>query len=249
MTRGPRVVVEGLTVSIAGRMALAPSSGVFEAGSLTAVCGPNGAGKSTLLAVLGGALPPTGGRFRCEPSTRVAYLPQAAVADPGFPIPVLDVALLGHARPAGGNRARDAARAALQAVGLEGYDDRLLGELSAGERQRTFIARAVVEDAPLVLLDEPLAALDDTAAQKIVDLIRRWHAAGRTVVAVMHDIARVRAVFPQAVLLANRVVAWGATTDVLACTRLVEPVSAASASEAPPRAGGLRGPTAREMLP
>jgi len=213
VTHGPQVVLDRVTVRAGDRVAVAGVSGTFPAGSLTAVCGPNGAGKTSLLTAIAGVLAPAAGRIRCEPAARVAYLPQVPFADPAFPVRVHDVALMGAWGRPGRTRAGDHARAAaaLAAVGLHGYAERLLCELSAGERQRAAIARLVMEDAPLVLLDEPLTALDDAGASLVLRLVADWHAEGRTVIAVMHDAARVRAAFPRTLLLAGRVVAWGDT--------------------------------------
>ncbi len=197
-------------------------NGRFEAGSLTAVIGPNGAGKSTLLAGLMGHMNPSTG-YIDVPSPlqgRLAYLPQQAEVDRSFPVRVLDVVMLGHWASLGAWRGarRDqvaAAVDALSAVGLGGFTERRIGELSAGQFQRVLFARVLLQDAPVILLDEPFTAVDARTTADLLLLLRRWHAEGRTVVAVLHDLEQVRQHFPQTLLLAREPVAWGPTAEVL----------------------------------
>lgn len=150
----------------------------------------------------------------------VAYLPQLAEIDRSFPIDVIDAVSLGlwaevglFAAITGGLTAR--AEAALAAVGLKGFENRQVGSLSAGQFQRVLFARLMLQDAGVILLDEPFAAIDERTAADLMDLVHRWHGDGRTVIAVLHDIERVRVSFPNALLLAREPVAWGAAADVL----------------------------------
>ena len=115
---------------------------------------------------------------------------------------------------------RGLAEQALAMVGLDGFETRLMSELSVGQFQRVLFARVVVQDAPLILLDEPFAAIDTRTTDDLMRLVQRWHAEGRTVIAVLHDLAQVRAHFPQCLLLAREAVAFGATSQVLSPANL-----------------------------
>jgi zinc/manganese transport system ATP-binding protein len=191
------------------------------AGELLAVVGPNGAGKSTLLKALAGVLPVMGGRIeRATGPQRIAYLPQQADIDRSFPVTVLDTVAMGlwHEVGAWGRLGRerlDRCRAALAEVGLSGFEKRTLDTLSGGQFQRVLFARLMLRDASLILLDEPFAAVDEPTAQHLFDLVAAWHAQGRTVVAVLHDLDLVRQQFPQTLLLAREAIAHGPTAQVL----------------------------------
>ena len=225
MSARPVVSLHNLTVSYRQHPALHHISGSFAAGSLTAVVGPNGSGKSTLLKSIVGLLPIEGGRSGgalavAPPRERIAYLPQVAEIDRSFPIEVRDCVLLGCWGSAGAwgavNRTMlGQVDAALQAVGLEGFERRSVGSLSSGQLQRVMFARMLVQDAELILLDEPFNAIDAKTTAALLGLVRQWHRQQRTVVAVLHDDALVRQHFPSTVLLARQVVGWGATREVL----------------------------------
>ena len=212
------VALAGVTASYGGHPAVHHVSGRFAPGSLTAVVGPNGAGKSTLLRAIAGLHPGVEGRI--EAGGRIALLPQAAALDRSFPISCLDVVLLGlwPARGAFGGIGRegqDSARAALGAVGLAGFERRPVGSLSAGQFQRLLFARLLLQDAPIVLLDEPFNAVDARTAADLLAMLRRWHGEGRTVIAVLHDLDLVRDAFPETLLLARDAIAWGPTEQAL----------------------------------
>lgn len=221
----PLVSLHNLTVSYRQHPALHHISGSFAPGSLTAVVGPNGSGKSTLLKSIVGLLPIAGGRSGgaltvLPPRERIAYLPQVAEIDRSFPIDVRDCVLLGCWGSAGAwgavSRAMlDRVLAALHAVGLEGFERRSVGSLSSGQLQRVLFARMLVQDAELILLDEPFNAVDAKTTAALLALVRQWHQQQRTVIAVLHDDALVRQHFPATVLLARELVGWGATSAVL----------------------------------
>lgn len=215
------VTLDNLTVSYRQHPALHHISGHFAQGSLTAVVGPNGSGKSTLLKSIMALLPASGGRVAVSTSlTRIAYLPQLTEIDRSFPIDVQDCVLLG-CWPAvgawGGANANWVARVAqaLHAVGLEGFENRPIGSLSSGQLQRVLFARLLVQDAQLILLDEPFNAMDSKTTSTLLGLIKLWHQQSRTVIAVLHDDSQVRQHFAQTLLLAREVVAWGDTAQVL----------------------------------
>lgn len=203
-------------------------SGSFAVGSLTAVVGPNGGGKTSLMAALTGELAPQQGRLQLAPSLqgRVAYLPQVSQIDRSFPVRVLDVVMLGHWGRQGAWRAATRARSeqasrALATVGLAGLEGRSLAELSTGQFQRVLFARLLLQDAPLILLDEPFAAVDAHTTLELLAIVRRWHDEARTVIAVLHDLDAVRRWFPQTLLLAREPVAWGPTAEVLTTGHLL----------------------------
>lgn len=215
------VTLDNLTVSYRQHPALHHVNGKFATGSLTAVIGPNGSGKSTLLKSIMALLPVAGGRVVVStPQARVAYLPQVAEIDRSFPIDVRDCVLLGcwsSAGAWGGVDRQQQARvaSALHTVGLEGFEHRPIGSLSSGQFQRVLFARVLAQDAALILLDEPFNAMDTKTTASLLALIHQWHQQQRTVIAVLHDDHQVRAHFPQTLLLAREVVAWGDTAQVL----------------------------------
>ena len=213
---------EDLTLGYGRRPAVHHLNGEIAPGSLTAVVGPNGAGKSTLLKGLVGALSPLAGRIELSsgPQTRIAYLPQAAELDRTFPLSVYDLVAMGLWSRAGlfgaiGRRDRGRIEEAIAAVGLTGFERRSIGTLSGGQMQRALFARLLLQDASLILLDEPFTAIDAKTTADLLDLVRRWHAESRTVVAVLHDLDVVRRTFPETLLIARRPVTWGDTDGVL----------------------------------
>ena len=201
----------------AGRAAVAPLTGVFAAGSLTALVGPNGAGKSTLLKGLAGQLAPLRGRVVRPASARVAYLPQQSELDPSFPATVGQTVAFGLPRSAAAGRAGRTARVAeaLGAVGLGGFAKVSLGTLSGGQRQRVLLARLILQDADIILLDEPFAGLTAETTEAMLALFAQWAGAGRIVAAAIHDIDQALARFPSVVLLGGKAPVWGATREVL----------------------------------
>jgi zinc/manganese transport system ATP-binding protein len=195
-------------------------SGEFASGSLTAVVGANGAGKSTLLAAIAGVVRLSRGTVNCGARQRLAYLPQLAAIDRDYPLTVLELIALGGWREFGAFRSPSTAlrtRAVLVAetVGLAGRLARLIGELSVGELQRALFARLMLQDAAVILLDEPFAAVDAQTLSVLLDQVIQWHQEGRTVIAVQHDLDLVRARFPLTLVLARRCLAWGVTEAVL----------------------------------
>ncbi len=219
---------DDVTLGYGRRPAVHHLRGAIAPGSLTAVVGPNGAGKSTLLKAVAGALSPLEGRIEIAGAGRgrVAYLPQAAEIDRSFPLTLYDLVAMGLWGRAGlfggiGRRQRAAIEEAVAAVGLTGFERRAIGTLSGGQMQRALFARLLLQDASLILLDEPFTAIDAKTAADLLDLVRRWHAEERTVVAVLHDLDMVRRAFPQTLLIAREPVAWGETGAVLAPENLL----------------------------
>ncbi|MEW8508876.1 MAG: zinc ABC transporter ATP-binding protein AztA [Candidatus Thiodiazotropha sp.] len=195
---------------------------VIRAGALVAVVGPNGAGKSTLLKGVVGSIAPLEGKIRLAgiKASEIAYLPQQADIDRSFPISVFDMAAMGLWQKSGAFRrfGRDGDRRVVEAldiVGLAGFEKRPIGTLSGGQMQRSLFARLLLQDARLILLDEPFTAIDSATVRDLKRLIRRWHGERRTVIAVLHDLDQVRADFPETLLLAREQVAAGSTETVL----------------------------------
>jgi len=202
-------------------------SGEVARGALLAVVGPNGAGKSTLFRGMVGILKPLSGAISLDGlDTRdIAYLPQIAEIDRSFPITVFDFVGSGLWRSTGlfggiGEAQRKRIDKALAAVGLTGFENRTIGTLSGGQLQRLLFARLVLQDARLIVLDEPFNAIDERTSADLLALVKHWHAESRTVIAALHDIELVRAHFPQTLLLAREPVAWGATAQVLSAENL-----------------------------
>ena len=192
------------------------------AGSLTAVVGPNGAGKSTLLKGIAGVLRPLDGRICTDRVARdgIAYLPQQADVDRRFPCPVADFVAMGLWRRIGplgrvSKSMHGQVAAAIGAVGLAGFEQRSIAALSGGQMQRCLFARLLLQDASIVLLDEPFNAIDHKTAGDLLAIIRRWHGERRTILTVLHDLDEVRRHFPDTLLLARELIAHGPTAEVL----------------------------------
>jgi zinc/manganese transport system ATP-binding protein len=212
--------LDDLTLTHGRHPAVHHVSGRFAPGSLTAVVGPNGAGKTTLLRALAGLHKPESGSIVHDGTARIALLPQLAALDRAFPIACLDVVMQGLWPRLGAFRAasqqdRERAGQALAAVGLEGFEKRPVGSLSAGQTQRLLFARLLVQDADILLLDEPFNAVDARTSADLLRLVRAWHGQGRTVVAVLHDLDLVAREFPDTLLIARDAIAWGPTARAL----------------------------------
>jgi manganese/zinc/iron transport system ATP- binding protein len=217
--------IEDLTVAYGDRPALWDVDLEVPAGTLTAVVGPNGAGKTTMIRSVLGLVRPVAGQIRVfgkayEDQRRlVAYVPQRTSVDWDFPTSVLDVVTMGRYGELGwlrrpGRREREAARRALEQVGIEHLAGRQISQLSGGQQQRTFLARALVQDARLYLMDEPFQGVDATTERAIVELLQELRANGRTVVAVHHDLQTVQEYFDSVALFNVRKIASGPVDEV-----------------------------------
>jgi zinc/manganese transport system ATP-binding protein len=202
-------------------------NGEVAPGALLAVVGPNGAGKSTLFRGIVGILKPLSGKIVAGDLDfrDIAYLPQTAEIDRSFPIS--DFVGTGLWRQTGffggiGKEARKRIALALASVGLSGFESRTIGTLSGGQMQRMLFARVLLQDARVVVLDEPFNAVDAKTSADLLALVKRWHAEQRTVLAALHDMELVRANFPETLLMARGEVAWGATAEVLTVENLAQ---------------------------
>jgi manganese/zinc/iron transport system ATP- binding protein len=194
-------------------------------GVLVGIIGPNGAGKSTLLKAALGLVKPLSGKVDLlgesisKVRRKIAYVPQRESVDWDFPITALEVVLMGRYGRLGlfgriRKADREAAAAALDLVGMGAYADRQIGQLSGGQQQRLFIARSLVQNAELFLLDEPFAGVDLATERSIVDLLRKQRDEGKTVFSVHHDLPTVEEYFDWVVLLNTRLVACGPAKEV-----------------------------------
>jgi len=197
-------------------------TGTFAPGSLTAIAGANGAGKSTLVRAMLGEIPLRAGRidYGGQQPRDFGYLPQARDIDRGFPLCVADLVLSGAWRTTGAfgavnARQRERAEQCLRHVRLSGMEERGIGDLSAGQFQRLLFARLLMQDARVIILDEPFTALDAPTTRDLLHLVDHWRDEGRTVIAVLHDLRQITRHFPNVVLLAQGAAHWGATDAVL----------------------------------
>lgn len=222
---GPVLAIRDLAVRFGELSALEGVSLAVAPGEQVAVVGPNGAGKSTLFKAILGLVPHAAGEIRVHghaagADTCVAYVPQRSQVDFAFPLSVADVVMMGRVghigllrRPGAEDRAR--VRACLAQVRLEGLADRPIGALSGGQQQRMFIARALAQEAELVLLDEPLSGLDARSEADVLAVLDALHAQGVAVLVATHDLALAAERFDRVLLLSRRQIAFGLPEAVL----------------------------------
>jgi len=227
----PRLETDHLSVHFGPRSALEAITTRFDPAETVSLLGPNGAGKSTLLKALAGMLPPTHGMIRLNgrrvtrPSPTVVYVPQRSGVDWTFPVSVLDVALMGRtlrqSRLMVVTRAnRDAAMESLHQVGMRHLANVQIGQLSGGQQQRVFLARALLQDGEVFLLDEPFAGVDVPTQELLVSLFGRLRDAGKTIVYATHDLAQAAVSSDRVLLLDRRIVATGAPDQVMTAENL-----------------------------
>jgi manganese/zinc/iron transport system ATP- binding protein len=218
MVDRPRAVVEGLTVAFGDTRALEDVSLTLPRGAIIGLIGPNGAGKTTLLRALLGTVRPAAGAVRVDGTT--GFVPQLGARGWDFPLAAADVALQGTYRRAGwlqrpSRQDRERAGAALAAVGMHEHARRQVGQLSGGQRQRVLLARALAQEADLLLLDEPLSGADAPTETAFSDILARLRDEGRTAVVSSHDLAWASAYCDLVCLLAGRVIAFGPPSEAL----------------------------------
>jgi manganese/iron transport system ATP-binding protein len=221
----PILDVHRLTVRYNGRIALERVSFHLHVGERVAVVGPNGAGKSTLFKAIAGVLAPTSGEvnvYGSKPRGHVCigYIPQRSQVDWRFPVSVADVVMMGRSaklRPLSwpGKADWQKVRQALETVELGDLADRQIGQLSGGQQQRMFIARALAQEAELMLMDEPLSGLDAPAQEGLLSLLGRLQEQSVTVMVATHDLQQAVQYFDRILLLNRQIVAFGPAEQVL----------------------------------
>jgi len=220
-----------LTIERGRRTVLWEASFSFPKGCLCGVIGPNGAGKSSLLKAMGGLIPISCGNFESHGS--IAHVPQREEVDWSFPITVREVVLMGRFKSLGflkWSRASDRVRAdaVMKKLGILNLADRQISELSGGQQQRVFLARAIMQDADIYLLDEPFTGIDHTTEKLLIDLFKEWKKEGKTTFVVHHNLSNAAEIFDQILLLNGRVVAFGETNDVYTDENLAKTYSNAA---------------------
>ena len=231
-TDQPILDVRQLTVRYDGRVALEGITFHLHEGERVAVVGPNGAGKSTLFKVVSGVMPPTSGEvniFGSRPRGHVciAYIPQRSQVDWNFPVSVADVVMMGRSAKLGPlnwprRKDWDYVHHALETVELADLASRQIGQLSGGQQQRMFIARALAQEAELMLMDEPLTGLDTPSQESLLDLLDRLKMERVTVMVATHDLEQAANHFDRIMLLNHRIVSFGTPDTVLRTENLLK---------------------------
>lgn len=221
----PILDVQHLTVRYDGRVALEELNFHLHKGERIAVVGPNGAGKSTLFKVIAGVLPPGRGEvniFGSRPGGHncIAYIPQRSQVDWNFPVSVADVVMMGRSAKLGllnwpHKKDWEYVRHALDVVALSDLSERQIGQLSGGQQQRMFIARALAQEAELMLMDEPLSGLDTPSQEGLLDLLDTLRAQNVTVMVATHDLDQAARHFERVMLLNHRIVAFDVPQKVM----------------------------------
>ncbi|MBC1515757.1 metal ABC transporter ATP-binding protein [Listeria immobilis] len=212
--------IQNLTISYKQKVAIENVSLQIASSKLTGIIGPNGAGKSTLLKGMMGLIPRENGQIILDGvplstwKKKIAYVPQRSEVDLTFPITVLDMVLLGTYPTLGlvkrpGKKEKQIALEALEQVEMTSFRKRQIGELSGGQLQRVFIARALAQHAEIFFLDEPFAGIDMTSEALIMKLLKKWRDSGKTIVVVHHDFHKVAAYFDEIILLNKKIIAHG----------------------------------------
>lgn len=222
MVSSPIISFCKLTVGYGKHAVLHQVSAHVPRGSLLAIIGANGSGKSTLLKALVGELSPLSGSIHLHNVTArdFAYLPQRAALEQQFPISVRDCVAMGLWRQLGAFGAVSAVQEqqiaqALNTVGLSADQQTPLSRLSGGQMQRVLFARLLLQNASVLLLDEPFNALDEKTIEDLLPLIQSWHQQGRTVLSVLHDWTLVRRYFPDTLWLTQGQMRYGSTAELL----------------------------------
>jgi manganese/iron transport system ATP-binding protein len=224
-TAKPVLEVSDLTVSLGSVKALESVSFSLNAGDSVAVAGPNGAGKSTLFKAVSGVIPYQSGKitvYGSEPGGHIciAFVPQASVVDWSFPVTVSDAVMMGRTGRIGlfrrpGRKDRNIVTQSLRMVDMEAMSDRQIGALSGGQRQRVFLARALAQEAEIILLDEPLTGLDIRSQADILAVLAGLTSRGVTILVSTHDLEMASKRFSRIMLLNRAIIAFGKKDDIL----------------------------------
>ncbi len=224
-----RLACENVTISYHRHPVVHHLSCAFNFGTTTAIVGPNGAGKSTLLKAILGEIKPESGRVILEGLNRsdIAYLPQVTEIDASLPLTVEDVVLLGCWYQIGlfqktTKKDNERIDECLEQVGLSGFKRRYINELSRGQLQRVLVARIIMQQAKVIILDEPFNAMDMQTTDDLLQLIKNWQQNGKTIIAVLHDLQQVARTFEYTLLIAKELIAYDKTSLVLKRTNLAK---------------------------
>lgn len=221
---GKNINVNGLTVSYQGKTAIEDVTLEIKPGAITGIIGPNGAGKSTFLKGIIGLVKPISGTSAIggvnirEAKKHIAYVEQRSAIDLTFPITVEEVVLLGTYPKLGLLRRpkkvdKEKVLSCLQLVKMEEFRKRQIGELSGGQLQRVFIARALAQDAAIIFLDEPFVGIDMTSEKVIVDVLKELKTVGKMIVIVHHDLHKVTEYFDELIIMNKHLVSYGPLKD------------------------------------
>jgi len=226
----PILDVKHLSVKINDHLVLEDVSFHLHIGERVALLGPNGAGKSTLFKVISGLLPPVSGEVNVYGSTSsrhicIAYIPQRTQVDWHFPVSVFDVVMMGRTAKMKplvppGKHHQNIVWHALETVEMQDLAGRQISQLSGGQQQRMFIARALAQEAELMLMDEPLAGLDDPAQEELLLLMEKLEQEKVTIMTATHDLDQAAQHFNRILLLNRRMISFGSSKHVLTAENL-----------------------------
>ncbi len=229
--------VRNMTMAYDGTPVFSNLSVSFQPGKITGIIGPNGAGKSTLIKGILDLVSMKAGKitYQNQPvkkfNKKIAYVEQRKEIDLSFPIHVFDVVLTGSYARTGlfkspSKKEKAKALGALKQVSLEGFEKRQIGSLSGGQLQRVFVARGILQEAEIVILDEPFVGIDMKSESQIMTIIKEWKAQGKTIIIVHHDLNKVYDYFDELVILNHGIVASGKTRDVYTSKNIEQAFSA-----------------------
>lgn len=214
--------IVNLSINYKDSLALDNICAEIKQGELVAIVGANGAGKSTFLKAIMGQLKPSAGSIKLGLLTpkNIAYLPQSHKIDRQFPITVKDFISAGSWKRIGFWQRfslieNELLKQVLNKVNLQGFEDRQINALSGGQFQRMLFARMLMQDADVLLLDEPFAAIDTQTTMDLMQVINDCQQQGKTIITVIHDLSLVSQFFPTVMLLANKLIAYGNVNDVM----------------------------------
>ena len=212
------IEIRNLTVAYGENIALENLNLDIEEGSLMALVGPNGAGKSTLIKTILKFLKQITGEIKINTKT-LAYVPQRNSVDWDFPTTLFDVVEMGCYGRVGlfkrvSKEEKQKVLKAIEQVGMLDFKDRQISELSGGQQQRAFIARALVQEADIYLMDEPFQGVDSTTEKSIVDILKKLKSEGKTILVVHHDLQTVSTYFESVTFINKNVIASGKIKEV-----------------------------------
>ena len=212
------IEIKNLTVAYGENIALENFNLNVEVGSLVALVGPNGAGKSTLIKTILKFLKQITGKIKIN-GKNLAYVPQRNSVDWDFPTTLFDVVEMGCYGRVGlfkrvNKKEKQKVLKAIEQVGMLDFKDRQISELSGGQQQRAFIARALVQEADIYLMDEPFQGVDSTTEKSIVDILKKLKSEGKTLIVVHHDLQTVPTYFESVTFINKTVIATGKVKEV-----------------------------------